>query len=143
MSWMQKNYEKVLARRRRWSLLSVSDSSAGAPAAPSRRSSNRPRPRHETSGKTAVQGAEQVPGAVSSLGARREWQQTIDDERPLDLFTGPALFAPRDSKGVVDLWKGAPVHPPIANRWWLEHRVEPVFRGFAAARRGQRRLQQP
>jgi hypothetical protein len=76
---------------------------------------------------TAVPGTEQLPGTLNSLQARHQWERAEVDERPLDLFTGIALFARKEQKEPVDLWKDAPVHPPIPNRWFLDHRIDIGF----------------
>lgn len=76
----------------------------------------------------SVQGAEQIPEALTSLARKREWSQGESDSRPVDLFTGIPLFVKRDAAGkTVDLRTDAPVHPPIANNWWIENRLDPGF----------------
>ena len=75
----------------------------------------------------AVAGAEKLPGVISSMQSPHQWQQAVIDERPLDLFTGIALFAKKDSSDPVDLWKDPPVHGSIPNRWFLDNRIEIGF----------------
>jgi len=73
---------------------------------------------------TAVPGAEEIPGTISAMEAGHKWSQAVVSERPLDLFTGIALFAQRGEKDPVDLWTHAPIHPPIPNRWFLDYRID-------------------
>ena len=77
---------------------------------------------------TAVAGADLIPKALQSMKLDRTWKQALDGERPVDLFTGIALFIKSsDPEKPVDLLKDAPVHPPIPNTWWLENRIDPGF----------------
>ncbi len=77
---------------------------------------------------TAVEGAEAIPRTLSSLTQRRVWSQGADGERPVDLFTGIALFVKKSAPTeAIDLVKGEMVHPPVPNPWWLEHRIDPGF----------------
>lgn len=76
----------------------------------------------------AVKGADLVSTANSSFKLKRGWEQGDDSGRPVDLFTGVALFVnKKDQSKPVDLIKDAPVHPPIPNSWWIEHRIDPGF----------------
>lgn len=87
-------------------------------------------PGPKTGGKndTGVAGAELIPQAQQSLKLDHAWNQAIDDERPVDLFTGIALFVHKNNPDVpVDPLKDPPIHPPIPNKWWLEHRLDPGF----------------
>ena len=77
---------------------------------------------------SAVAGADLIPKALQSMKLDRTWKQALDGERPVDLFTGIALFIKSsEPEKPVDLLKDAPVHPPIPNTWWLEHRLDPGF----------------
>ncbi len=77
---------------------------------------------------SAVAGADLIPKALQSMKLDRTWQQALDGERPVDLFTGIALFIKSsEPEKPVDLLEGDPVHPPIPNTWWLEHRLDPGF----------------
>ncbi|BCU75569.1 Amuc_1099 family pilus-like system protein [Luteolibacter sp. LG18] len=77
---------------------------------------------------TAVEGAEKIPAAISSLGQKRAWTAAIVDERPVDLFVGLPLFIKKDAPDkLIDLLKDAPVHAPIPNKWWIENRLDPGF----------------
>lgn len=125
MSWMSENYEKaflgggaVVALALAffgWRASSGVDNELQNPA--TGRGSN----------DTAVPGAELLPGVLNSMQGQHQWQQAVIDERPLDLFTGIALFARKDSDQPVDLWKDDPVHPPIDNRWFLDNRIDIGF----------------
>jgi hypothetical protein len=77
---------------------------------------------------SAVAGADLIPKALQSMKFDRTWTQAMDRDRPVDLFTGIALFIKSsDPEKPVDLLKDAPVHPPIPNIWWLENRLDPGF----------------
>jgi hypothetical protein len=80
--------------------------------------------------KTAVAGAERIPMAMQSMKLDRTWKQALDGERPVDLFTGIALFVkssePEKPVDPLDKEQG-PVHPPIPNIWWIENRIDPGF----------------
>lgn len=76
----------------------------------------------------AVRAADLIPKTLASLKLDRTWNQALDGDRPVDLFTGIPLFisslAPEKP---IDLLKDAPVHPPIPNIWWIENRLDPGF----------------
>ncbi|RPH92302.1 MAG: hypothetical protein EHM68_17495 [Lysobacterales bacterium] len=77
---------------------------------------------------TAVAGAERIPMALQSMQLDRTWKQALDAERPVDLFTGIALFVAKSApEKPVDLLKDAPIHPPIPNTWWIENRIDPGY----------------
>lgn len=77
---------------------------------------------------SAVQNAELIPGAVASMRLERSWSQAEDGGRPVDLFTGIALFVASSAPDVpIDLLKDPDVHPPIKNLWWIENRLDPGF----------------
>lgn len=81
--------------------------------------------------KTAVPGAELIPMALQSMGLDRTWTPGMagkDGKRPVDLFTGIALFVKSsDPEKPLDLIDGDTVHPPIPNTWWLENRIDPGY----------------
>jgi hypothetical protein len=78
--------------------------------------------------KTAVPGAERIPMALQSMKLDRSWKKALDGDRPVDLFTGIALFIKSsEPEKPVDLIKGDDVHPPIKNIWWIENRIDPGF----------------
>jgi hypothetical protein len=77
---------------------------------------------------TAVSAAELIPKARQSMELDRAWSQALDGERPVNLFTGIALFVSSKAPDKpVDLLKDAPVHPPVPNTWWIENRLDPGF----------------
>jgi len=77
---------------------------------------------------TAVASAELIPKALQSMKLDRTWIQEKAGERPVDLFTGIALFVSSNAPDKpVDLLTSPPIHPPIPNTWWLEHRLDPGF----------------
>ncbi len=127
MSWISENYEKaalgaaVLAAAglayMGWSKLGSVDMDFGGV----------PKGKPPTSD-PAVKSAGMVAKAKSSFQLTREWTKAEDEGRPVDLFTGVALFVNKnDQKKPVDLIEGEPVHPPIPNSWWLEYRLDPGF----------------
>jgi hypothetical protein len=127
MSWISTNYEKLtlagaLAIGLGCGYLGYGSYSALATdfshsMAGPRKSNNDP----------AVVGAEDVPGALNSRSASHVWEQQKYKGRPVNLFTGVALFVRRDSAEPVDLWNSPPVHPPITNAWWMENDLDPGF----------------
>jgi hypothetical protein len=126
MSWFAKNYEKVALggsvavalglAYAGWSKFSgvENDFSAGLKG----RGNNN----------TAVRDADLIPNALASLKLDRSWVQATDGDRPVDLFTGIPLFVSSAApERPIDLKKDSPVHDPIPNTWWLEHRIDPGF----------------
>lgn len=80
----------------------------------------------------SVKGAEELPKAASLLGAPRKWErEQTETDREVDLFTSVPLYLKRDAGNkVIDPLLDAPVHPPIPNKWWIDHRLD---LGFADA----------
>jgi hypothetical protein len=126
MSWFSKNYEKaalggavVLAVGLAyigWSKIGDVDVDFGADL------------KGRGNNNSAVAGADAIPKALQSLKLNRIWNQALDAERPVDLFTGIPLFVSRDNPNKpVDLLKDDPVHAPIPNTWWLKYRLDPGF----------------
>jgi hypothetical protein len=79
---------------------------------------------------TAVASADLIPKAAQSMKLDRVWTQALYNERPVDLFTGIPLFIKSsEPEKPVDLLapSATPVHPPIPNTWWIEHRLSPEF----------------
>ncbi len=126
MSWFSKNYEKAALGGAvavtiglaylGWSKLSNVDDDFG--------------PGVQSGGgtMTAVADSDLIPKAQQSMKRDLTWKQGLDGDRPVDLFTGIALFLKKsESDKPVDLLKGEPVHAPISNTWWLEHRLDPGF----------------
>ncbi|MFA9263054.1 MAG: Amuc_1099 family pilus-like system protein [Undibacterium sp.] len=126
MSWLQKNYEKAslggavavalgLAYLG-WSQVASVTENFGTPL------------KGSGSNNAAVKDAYLIAKARASLVLDRDWQQALDGERPVDLFTGIPLFiSSKAPEAPIDLLKDAPVHPPIANVWWIENRLDPGF----------------
>lgn len=126
MSWIEKNYEKVVLgvavaatlglAYAGWSKLGGVDEAF---------SSNIKGPR---GGDTGVQGADLISKAANSLKLDRTWKQALAGDRPVDLFTGIPLFVKADApEEPVDPTTGEPIHPPIPNTWWIENRIDPGF----------------
>ncbi len=79
---------------------------------------------------TAVSGADLIPKALASGKRDQSWTKADVGERPVDLFTGIALFVSSKAPDApVDLLNKdePPVHPPIPNSWWIENRLDPGF----------------
>lgn len=126
MSWFSKNYEKAALGGAvlvalglaylGWSKYGAADGDFGASL------------KGAGSNNTAVAGAEKIPMAMQSMKLDRSWKQALDGDRPVDLFTGIALFVKSsEPEKPVDLLKDSPIHPPIPNTWWIENRIDPGF----------------
>jgi hypothetical protein len=126
MSWFSKNYEKAALGGTvavalglgylGWSKLSSVESDFSLSLAGGGKNN------------TAVADAELIPKARQSMKIDRTWTQAIIDDRAVDLFTGIPLFVrSSDPEKPIDLFKDAPVHPPIPNTWWLTNRIDPGF----------------
>lgn len=77
---------------------------------------------------TAVRNADLIPQGMASLQRKRIWEQGLDGDRPVDLFTGIPLFVSSTApEKPVDLPTAEPVHPPIPNNWWIVNRLDPGF----------------
>ncbi len=68
--------------------------------------------------------------ASAALSAPPVWEGAKIRGRKVDLITSIPVFKINGHKELVDLYEesGAPVHPPIPNRWWLNHDVDPSYR---------------
>ena len=79
---------------------------------------------------TAVAGADLIPKAMASLKRDLTWKKADVGGRPVDLFTGIALFvSSADPEKPIDLLDptSPQVHPPITNIWWIENRLDPGY----------------
>lgn len=127
MSWFQKNYEKAALGGAAvvalglaylgWSKVSSVENDFATELKES--GNNNP----------AVVDKDLVEKAISSLAAPRVWDQgETASGRSVNLFTGIALFVSRNAptKG-LDPDTDDPIHPPIPNKWWLQHRLDPGF----------------
>ncbi len=128
MSWISKNYEKAAVGTAvllaaglayaGWSKLSSVELDFGSTPVGSKPEQSDP----------GVKSAGSVAKAKSSFQLKREWTKAKDEGRPVDLFTGVALFVNKnDQEKPVDLIDGAPVHEGIPNSWWLGYRIDPGF----------------
>lgn len=127
MSWIEKNYEKVILGGSvvaalglayfGWSKLQSVESDFGAGAS-GRGNTN-----------TEVAEAERIPKAIQSLQGERIWTPAVvENDREVDLLTGIPLFVHRDDpEKPIDLLTDDPVHPPIPNKWWIENRIDPGY----------------
>lgn len=77
----------------------------------------------------AVKDADLIQKAASSFKLDRTWTQGLaQGDRPVDLFTGVPLYIKSSSpEEQIDPIKDEPVHPPIPNTWWIEHRLDMGF----------------
>lgn len=127
MSWFEKNYEKaalggaaVIALGLAglgWSKLGQIETDFTSPLTGGGNTN------------TAVKDADLIPKAQSSFQLNRTWDAAeTDAKRKVDLFTGIPLFVSRNAPDKQqDLPNAAPVHDPIPNTWWLEHRLDLGF----------------
>ena len=126
MSWISKNYEKAALGGA--AVLALGLAFLGWNKYSGVHDDFGPGPGSGGKHDTGVAGAELVPQAQQSLKLDHAWHTGIDDERPVDLFTGIALFVHKNNPDVpVDPIKDPPIHPPIPNKWWLENRIDPGF----------------
>lgn len=126
MSWISKNYEKVaivgaLAAGLGCAYLGYS----GYQSIEQELTFGLAGPRNNNN--AMVAGAEDLPGALNSRAASHVWEQHKFNGRPVNLFTGVPLFVKRDAAEPVDLLTSPPVHPPIANDWWLKYDLNPSY----------------
>lgn len=126
MSWLSKNYEKAALGGAvvvalglgylGWSKIGAVETDFAKP------------PGGAGKGSPAVPGADLIPKAKQSLGLDRTWNQALDGERSVDLFTGvPLVIKSSEPEKAIDPIKDAPIHDPIPNIWWLENRIDPGF----------------
>ncbi|MFT6863459.1 MAG: hypothetical protein ACJAVK_002020 [Akkermansiaceae bacterium] len=55
-------------------------------------------------------------------------QRATPEERPVELFTSVNLYTKDGNLDkLLDLLKIDPVHPPITNQWWVDHRIDPSY----------------
>ena len=126
MSWFEKNYEKAVLAGAVVAALGLTY--FGWSKYQAVEEDFNPGLKGGGAGKTEVPGADSIPKAKQGLDVSRQWDQALDGDRPVDLFTGIPLFVKRDNpQDPLDLEKGDLVHPPIPNQWWLENRIDPGF----------------
>ena len=126
MSWLSKNYEKATLGVA--ILLAIMLAYFGWSKFGSVEGDFTANPKGGGNNITAVADADQIPKAVQSLKADRTWTQAVVDDRPVDLFTGIALYVSSSNpEEPIDLDKDKAVHPPIENKWWRKYRLDPGF----------------
>lgn len=55
-------------------------------------------------------------------------QRETPESRPVELFTSVNLYTKDgNTDELLDLLKIPPVHPPIDNQWWVDHRIDPSY----------------
>jgi len=79
---------------------------------------------------SVMEGKLRAEKASESLSAPPVWEGAKIGGRKVDLITSIPVFKINGHKELVDLYeeKGEPVHPPIPNRWWLNHDVDPSYK---------------
>lgn len=126
MSWFQKNYEKAALGGA--AVVALGLAYMGWSKFGSVEEDFATRLTGSGNSNTAVRNADLIPQAKASLQRPRVWEQGMDGDRPVDLFTGIPLFVSSAApEKPIDLLKDAPVHPLIPNTWWIEHRIDPGF----------------
>ncbi len=126
MSWFKKNYEKASLGGA--VALALGLAYMGWAKVDSVREDFGTQLKGSGNNNAAVRDADLIAKARASLILDRNWQQALDGERPVDLFTGIPLFiSSKSPETPVDLVKDSPVHPPIPNVWWIENRIDPGF----------------
>ncbi len=128
MSWLSKNYEKAALGGAvvvalglgylGWSKIGAVESEFSSSLSGTGK------------GSPAIEGAESITKAEQSLKLDRAWTPGVDPngERPVDLFTGvPLVIKSSEPEKAIDPIKDDPIHDPIPNTWWLQHRIDPGF----------------
>ncbi len=118
MSWLTKNYEKAALGGSLVAALGLAY--LGYSRFSSIEADFNPTLKGRGNSNTAVNGADLIPKAIASAKADRSWKQTDDAGRPVDLFTGIPLFVAASAPDkALDLVKGAILHDPNPNLWWI------------------------
>jgi hypothetical protein len=126
MSWIEKNYEKVVLGVAVAATLGLAY--VGWSKLAGVEEDFKTVLKGSGSNDTAVKGAELVSKALASRKLDRSWEQALDGDRPVDFFTGIQLFvASAAPDQPVDLLKDKPIHEPIPNIWWIKNRIDPGF----------------
>lgn len=128
MSWFSENYEKTAVGAA--AVVAICLAFAGWSKLGSVEETFSEVPRGGGSNDSSVPQGDAVSTAKASFQLEREWVRGDDKGRPVDLFTGVALFVNKNSPDKpVDLGNPAepPVHLPIPNQWWIDNRVDPGF----------------
>jgi hypothetical protein len=126
MSWISDHYEKALVAG---SLIAaVALTYTGLLNKNSLAKDFPHKPKGTGSNDASVIDGDKVAIAKSSFQIDQKWVQSEFDGRAVDLFTGVPLFVDKNNREKpVDLPKSNDVHPPIENKWWIEHRIDPGF----------------
>lgn len=81
-------------------------------------------------GKTTTAEGGEIAASVTKMVTEQDpvIHQKTSDGRPVNLFTSVDLYTKDgDKKELLDLLKIEPVHPPIGNQWWVDHRIDPSY----------------
>lgn len=87
---------------------------------------NNPREKEDTK----VPGSDILTALTNSITKAEPVERRVTPKkRPVDLFTSVDLYTEGDdlSKPLDLLTMDKPVHPPIDNQWWVDHRIDPSF----------------
>ena len=78
---------------------------------------------------TTVEGGELAASVIKMVEEKDELEQRQTTEgRPVNLFTSVDLYIREGQPNkLLDLLKMPPVHPPIPNQWWVDHRLDLTY----------------
>lgn len=74
-------------------------------------------------------GGPEAESVIKTTGeANAVVQRKTTEGRPVNLFTSVDLYTRVGQPGkLLDLLKMPPVHPPIENQWWVDHRLDVTY----------------
>ena len=75
-------------------------------------------------------GEKQIDIAANLLNNPPEWGNSMLKGRNIEMLTPIQLFQIPGHHELIDLFNenGTPVHPPIPNKWWLRHKIDPSYK---------------
>ena len=81
--------------------------------------------------RTSAKGGDLAAAITTSVSevSLIERRKTAAQDRPVDLFTSVDLFTRgKNSRVLLDLLSmDHALHPPIKNKWWIDHKIDPTF----------------
>lgn len=126
MSWFSKNYEKAALGA--GALVAAGLVFVGWQKHGSVAEDFKAEPKGSGPSDTSVKDGDLVSTAMASYKLKRDWIRGDDNGRPVDLFTGVALFLKKsDPTKPVDPIDGEDIHEGIPNQWWLDNRIDPGY----------------